>query len=234
MSDRSKGARRLIALSVILVFTAVTALLFILVGEPLVELVADPEAFKEWIGSYGILSYGIFAGIMVLQVIVAIIPAGPFQVAGGYAFGALNGALLSILGNTLGSLLVFIMVRAFGRRFAELFIPPDKLDKLRFIESSPKWKRLFMIIFIIPGSPKDILTYFAGLTGIKTAEWILIASLGRIPAIAVSALGGNAIGQKRPLAAALFFGGLLMMSALGIIIYRRISGKGKGGEDEKA
>ena len=233
MTDRSKGARRLIALSVILIFTALSALLFIKVGEPLVELVADPEAFREWLEGYGMLSGVVFTGIMVLQVIVAIIPAGPFQVAGGYAFGALNGALLSILGNTLGSLLVFLMVRAFGRRFAELFIPPDKLDRLKFIESSPKWKRLFIIIFVIPGSPKDILTYFAGLTGMKTAEWLLIASLGRIPAIAVSALGGNAIGQRRPLAAVLFFGGLLIMSAAGIIIYRRISGKGKGEEDEK-
>lgn len=50
---------------------------------------------------------------------------------------------------------------------------------------------LRFLVFLIPGSPKDILSYAAGLTRIKLSTWVVINLFGRIPGILLSTLGGD-------------------------------------------
>ena len=65
----------------------------------------------------------------------------------------------------LGSVTVFALVRRWGRGLVEVFFPADKLEKLHFLlHTSPKRTALFWLIFTVPGTPKDLLCYFAGLT----------------------------------------------------------------------
>ena len=94
---------------------------------------------------------------------------------------------------------------------------------------------LFFILFALPGTPKDLLCYFAGLTDMGLLEWAVICSLGRLPSIITSTIGGSALGEKNYAAAAVTFGVTLCLSALGLIIYRMVCEKRKkdgGGEDE--
>ena len=231
--DKHKNARRLIALAVLLGFIAALVLLVIRVGKPLIELVADPPRFKAWLDGYGAFSKEIYAGIMALQVIVAVIPAGPFQVAGGYAFGAFWGTVLSIAGNGLGSMLVYFMVKLFGSRAIGLFVAPEQIDKLKHILDAPKWKILFVVIFMIPGSPKDVLTYLTGISELKPLSVLLLTTLGRLPAIIASCLGGAAISEASYGKAAIFFGILAVISVTGAVIYRKLSRKDKKEDTEK-
>ena len=231
--DKQKNARRLIALGVLFGFIAVMVIVFIRVGKPLIELVTDPQRFKDWLEGYGALSKGVFAGIMALQVIVAVIPAGPFQVAGGYAFGAFWGTMLSIAGNGLGSMLVYFMVKLFGSRAIGLFVAPEQIDKLKHILDAPKWKILFVVIFMIPGSPKDVLTYLTGISELKPLSVLLLTTLGRLPAILASCLGGDALSEASYGKAAIFFGILAAISIAGALIYRKLSRKDKDESNEK-
>ncbi len=231
--DKQKNARRLIALGVLFVFIAAIVIVFIYVGKPLIELVTDPQKFKAWLEGYGALSKGVFAGIMALQVIVAVIPAGPFQVAGGYAFGAFWGTVLSIVGNGLGSMLVYFMVKLFGSRAIGLFVAPEQIDKLKHILDAPKWKILFVVIFMIPGSPKDVLTYLTGISELKPLSVLLLTTLGRLPAILASCLGGDALSEASYGKAAVFFGILAVISITGAVIYRKLSRKDKKEDTEK-
>ena len=231
--DKQKNARRLIALGVLFVFIAAIVIVFIYVGKPLIELVTDPQKFKAWLEGYGALSKGVFAGIMALQVIVAVIPAGPFQVAGGYAFGAFWGTVLSIVGNGLGSMLVYFMVKLFGSRAIGLFVAPEQIDKLKHILDAPKWKILFVVIFMIPGSPKDVLTYLTGISELKPLSVLLLTTLGRLPAILASCLGGDALSEASYGKAAIFFGILAVISITGAVIYRKLSRKDKKEDTEK-
>ena len=160
-------------------------------------------------------------------------PARPLEISGGYAFGAVQGTVLCMLGAFLGSVVVFAFVRRFGRELVEIFFPKEKIESLRFLQSSPKRDLLFWIVFVVPGTPKDLLCYFAGLTDLSWGKWLLICSLGRVPSIITSTVGGSAVGGRQYLFAILVFAGTMALSAVGLLIYRglcRRHEKKQGGE----
>ena len=103
----------------------------------------------------------------------------------------------------------------------------EKLSKLRFLQDSQKRDLLFMIVFTLPDTPKDLLCYFAGLTTMKMPFFLIVASLGRIPAIVTSAIGGSAIEEGSYLVAVIAFSVAIAISLMGILIYRFISKKQK-------
>ena len=166
---------------------------------------------------------GAYTGMVFLQVLVAIIPGEPLEIAGGYAFGAWAGTALCLLGAVLGSVTVFALVRRWGRGLVEVFFPADKLEKLHFLlHTSPKRTALFWLIFTVPGTPKDLLCYFAGLTDLPWGTWLLIATVGRLPSIVTSTIGGNALGTKNYWGAILVFVITLAISAAGLLFYDRL------------
>lgn len=65
------------------------------------------------------------------------------------------------------------------------------------MQSSPKRDLLFWIVFVVPGTPKDLLCYFAGLTDLSWGKWLLICSAGRLPSIITSTVGGSAVGGRQ-------------------------------------
>ncbi|MBQ8496794.1 MAG: TVP38/TMEM64 family protein [Clostridia bacterium] len=193
----------------------------------LYRLIADKEAFEAWLTQYGEMSRLIYIAIVALQVILALIPGEVLEIAGGYIFGILEGTFLNLLGATIGSMLVFLLVRKFGKPLVSAFFSEEKISKLRFLQDSKKRDLLLMLIFMLPGTPKDLLCYFAGLTNIKTSLWLLICSLGRLPSVITSTIGGSAIENESYLVAVIAFAAAAAVSLLGILIYHRISEKKK-------
>ena len=76
-----------------------------LVGYLSYRFIADPEQFSTWIKSHGVWGYVVYVGITILQIIVTVIPGGPLELAGGYAFGAFLGTVLFVIGAFIGSLI---------------------------------------------------------------------------------------------------------------------------------
>lgn len=214
--------RRLRSAAALLLLLALAVLAFFRLGKPMLRLVSEPEFFRGWVQERGIWGRVAYVGMMMLQVIVAFIPGEPLEIAAGYAFGAVEGTLLCMGAATLGSLAVFFLVRRFGARLAELFFSKEKLRSLRFLQSSRRRNILFLIVFSIPGTPKDLLCYFAGLTDMKPGVWLLICSLGRIPSIVSSTVGGDALGSRSYLFAIAVFAAGLALSGAGLLAYRRI------------
>ena len=103
-----------------------------------------------------------------------------------------------------------------------MFFPQEKLKSLRFLQHSRRRDYLFAIIFMLPGTPKDLLCYFAGLTDIKFGVWLLICSVGRIPSVVTSTIGGDALGTKSYLFAVIVFVATLAISAAGVLVYQLI------------
>ena len=95
--------------------------------------------------------------------------------------------------SVLSLVFVFLMVRQFGMKFVELFVSKEKLDQVKFLKHSPKRDLITFILFLIPGTPKDIITYFIGFTDMKLPVWIAITFIGRFPAIFLAAVGGSAL-----------------------------------------
>ena len=101
------------------------------------------------------------------------------------------------------------------------------------ITASPRWKVLLPVIFLIPGSPKDLLSYAAGLTDLSVPVWILIASLGRLPAIALSAVSGNAMQRADYRMAIGVLAFICIIGAIGGLVFRRYTGE-PAADGEKA
>lgn len=214
--------RQLVGIAVVCIAVVASALIMWLVGAPLVRFASEPEKFRAWVDGHGFGGRIAYIGMVIFQVVIALIPGEPFEIAAGYAFGAVEGTLLCILASTLGSVAVFLLVRRFGVRLVEVFFSKDKLKSVRFLKSTPKRDMLFLIIFMIPGTPKDLLSYVAGLTDIRFPVWLMICSLGRIPSIITSTVGGNALGTQNYWFAIAVFAATMAVSGVGLLIYNRI------------
>jgi uncharacterized membrane protein YdjX (TVP38/TMEM64 family) len=75
---------------------------------------------------------------------------------------------------------------------------------------------------MIPGTPKDLLCYYAGLTDMKLSTFLVINTIGRLPALISSTVGGDALGMQSYTAAIVVFMATLLMSLMGYIIYSKI------------
>ena len=225
--------KKMLSAAAIILFILLFAALAWFVGRPMIRFARQPEQFRSWVDGHGALGWAAYTAMVFLQVVVAIIPGEPLEIAGGYAFGAWWGTALCLIGAVLGSAAVFALVRRWGRPLAEVVFPKEKLDKLQFLHSSPKRTALLWLIFTAPGTPKDLLCYFTGLTDMKWRTWLLIATVGRLPSIVTSTVGGGALGDRNYMAAAIAFGVALAAAGVGYLVYRAVCRRnGQKGEEE--
>ena len=217
-NELSKKSQKALSITAFLIFILFSLFLFIMVGVPMVKHAKDPEAFRTWIDSMGIWGRIAFIGMNILQVLVAVIPGGPLEVAGGYAFGHFEAMILCAIGMGIGSALVFLLVRYFGYKLVEAFFPVEKINELKFLKSTKSRDILILLLFLIPGTPKDLVAYFCGLTEIKFSTFILIATFARIPGIWGSTAGGSAMGDKSYITALIIMAIVFAFTAIGILI----------------
>lgn len=219
MTEKQKKWVFAAAFVVFVVFCALTGWL---VGVPMVEFANDPERFREWVDASGIWGRVLFVGMVVLQVVVAFIPGEPVELAAGYAFGFWEGSALTMAGFLLGSWLVFALVRKFGVKLVEVFFHKNKIAELRFLQNPRKAKIIAFLLMLIPGTPKDFLSYFAGLTPLTLSQWLRIVALARIPSLVTSSLTGAAAGEENYLLSVVMLAVTLIISIAGILYYRHI------------
>lgn len=215
--------RKAVTVSIVILFTILMLVVVVYIGKPLLQLAGEPEVFREWINTQGWYGWILFVLIMIVQVFVAFIPGEALEIAAGYAFGALKGSILCLVGEALGGILVLLFVKRFGVKAVELFFSLEKLRSLRFLQNPKKREILIFLLFLLPGTPKDLLCYFAGLTEISTASWICIQLLGRLPSILTSTLGGDALGSEKYWIAAIVLAATAVISSLGLAVYHRFS-----------
>ena len=225
--EENRRMKRTIA--AIIVFAVFLVAACFLVGRPLLKFIDDPQKFRDWVDTHGIWGRIAFVGMMALQVIIAFIPGEPLEIAAGYAFGVWEGTGLCILGTLAGGLLVFLFVRTYGRRAAEVFFTPEQIDSVRFLRAGRELNFLVFLLFFIPGTPKDVMTYCVGLTKMPLGTWLLISSTARIPSIITSTIGGDALGLQNYQFALIAFGVAAVLALVGVLIYRKMNKKGGAG-----
>lgn len=204
---------------------AILAVIFIcilgyFIGRPLVQFVSEPEKFQLWVEEKGILGVLAFIGMVILQVLLAIIPGGPFEIGAGYAFGVVKGTLICDIAMTIASVIIFLFVKKFGLRFVELFVSKEKIESVNFLKSSRRSESIIFLFFLVPGTPKDLLSYLIGLTDMKLSHWIFICGVGRLPAIFLSALSGSALSSAKYHLAIILIAAIIVLYVVGIILYR--------------
>lgn len=194
--------------------------------KPFLKTIVDTDDFRIWIQAQGVWGYLTYIGIMMLQVVVAFVPGEMIEVGAGYAFGAIGGMLVCLAGAAAGSAVIFAFTKRFGIKMVEAFIPKKKMESMKFIQCSKRLNLLTFVVFFIPGTPKDLLTYFMGVTSMKTSTFLLLSTVARIPSVITSTIVGNAIGMKDYVFALIVFGVTGLISLIGILIYNQISKRG--------
>ena len=104
--------RRLAGAAGVLFLVLLSVLLYWRVGVPLVQLASEPERFRQWVEGFGPWGRVAYMGLVILQILAAFIPGEPLEIAGGYVFGAVEGTVLCLLADAVGSTLVFLLVRS--------------------------------------------------------------------------------------------------------------------------
>lgn len=180
------------------------------------------EDFRNYIQSFGMLGWAVLLLLQILQVFVALIPGELVESAAGFAFGPITGTLLCYAGVAIASCLVFALTRRFGVKLVEVFISREKINQLSFINTHRKRNLFIFLVFFIPGTPKDLLTYFVGLTDIKLSAFLLISLIARIPSVVSSTFGGHLLGEGQYWGAVILYGITGIVSLGGLAIYNAI------------
>ena len=225
MLKTNESRRTAMGAAIVAALVIASVILYLRLGKPMIALVRDPARLRAWVDGLGWKSRIVYGAMVCFQVVVAIIPGEPLELAAGYAFGALEGTLICLAGIFAGSMIVFLLVRRFGIKLVRLFFSEEKIRSMRFLKNP---RRLFIVtavLMLVPGTPKDLLTYCAGLTPLPVTTWMLIASVGRIPSVITSTLGGHALSEGNYGFAAIVFGATALLCGGGLWLYGRMQQK---------
>ncbi len=182
------------------IFTAGVLFLGIRYFMPLCQLLGTEQGREHlavFIEKAGIFAPVVFVLLMALQVVIAVIPGGPLEITAGVLFGGWLGTVLTIAGAFLGALTVYCLVRKFGRPLVNLFVSEERFKKFSFLQEEDKLELWIFILFLIPGIPKDLLTYIVPMTKIEGKTFLVLSTLARFPALTASVLMGDSLSEGR-------------------------------------
>lgn len=177
------------------------------------------DDFRDYIQSFGAWGPLVLLGLQFLQVFIALIPGELLETAAGYAFGPWLGTAICYVGIGLASALIFVLTRRYGVRLVEVFVSRERINELRFLNTERKRNNLIFLLYFIPGTPKDLLTYFVGLTDIKLSHFLVLSMIARIPSMISSTFGGHLLGEERYGGAIILYGVTGIISLVGLLGY---------------
>ena len=177
------------------------------------------DDFRDYVRSFGVLAPLVMLGLQILQVFIALIPGEIVESAAGYVLGPWMGTAVCYLGICLASTLIFTLTRRYGVKLTEVFVSREKINELRFLNTEQKRNTLIFLLFFIPGTPKDLLTYLVGLTDIKLGAFLVLSMVARIPSVVSSTFGGHLLGEERYMGAVILYGITGLVSIAGLLGY---------------
>ena len=155
----------------------------------------DPQIVRSWLTSLGVWAPAVYVLLQALQIVVFVIPGEVTQIAAGWAFGFGWGSALSVIGAVIGSAAAFGLARLFGVGLVHRLAGVAAVAKFDRLMESPRFIGSIFLLFLIPGVPKDILCYVAGLSSLKFLPFIILSTVARLPGIFGSSLMGKALFQ---------------------------------------
>ena len=218
---RRRALRRRVLIGLVAA-ASITALLCWEYLPGLLAWLADARAVRAFVSDHAFVSRLAMLGINIVQVLLAFLPGEPVELASGYAFGFWEGTALCLVASGLATSMIYWATRRWGWKLVGLFFDRSLFDCFSWLKSAKRLELIMLIVFLIPGTPKDFLTYFAGLTNMRFLPVVLIATLGRIPSIATSTITASAVGSGNwPLVACTLVASAFLL-AVGGLMYRRL------------
>ena len=139
----------------------------------------------------------ILTGLQILQVVICFLPGQPIQFVASYMFGTLGGYLISITGAVIGAFISFYLAKALGVDAVKLLFGKDKVENYTRKINCGRGLWMVLLIYLIPGLPKDLVGYVAGISEMHILPFLLVSSIGRTPPMFGSLLIGASFQEKR-------------------------------------
>ena len=166
---------------------------------PIMKNLSTPEGkieFKNKIQGSGFAGMLLLFGLQVAQIFLFILPGEPIEIVTGMCYGGFWGTIFIMVSSAIISIAIFFLVRKLGQKFVYEFSDEEKVKKIensKLFQDPKKVEIIMLILFLLPGTPKDLLVYIAGLLPIKPSRFIVISTLARIPSIVSSTYAGEKI-----------------------------------------
>ncbi len=225
-SDKQYTNRRRLfgALSLVafIIITGLLTWLFISVFSPHME---STESFRAFLDSFGWQGRLILFALQCVQIVLALIPGEIIELGAGYAYGAVEGTLICLLGIALSSSAIFLLIKKVGVSLVETIVSREKILEFRFINTERKLNRLVFLLFFIPGTPKDAFTYLVALTDMKLGTFLSLTLIARIPSVLSSTISGQFLGEEDYTTAIIVYAITAVVSIIGYTIYNAIKKK---------
>ena len=157
-------------------------------GEILWQFFSDRAMIQDLVDGAGLLAPTVYIALLVVQAVVAPLPAPAVAMSGGYSFGIVEGFLLTWAGALLGGVLSFGLSRFFGRGFVASSARLERLD--RYVQAHGAI--LVFVLRLIPLVSFDAISYAAGLSGMSFKKFLLATALGMAPGTFVFVYLGGA------------------------------------------
>lgn len=199
------------------------------------ELFSDEnlEKLKEWVRGAGAVGWLAMFALQCLQVFVAFIPGEPIELIAGALYGVWGGYLLCTLGCVLSSIVVLLISHKLGYKLLYKLFGKEQVDGYAFLKDSSKIEAVTFIVFLIPGTPKDMLTYFMGVTKIPIWKFVLITTIARFPSVISSTMLGSSVIQGEWLSSVWIFIATAAIGITGILLKDKIIEKMKSARNKK-
>ena len=169
------------------------------------------EVLRQKFLREGRLAPLLFVGLQMLQILFAPLPGEATGLLGGYLFGFWEGFVLSTIGLALGSWLAFAIGRFFGDLIGERLRRTEAYHQFDGVVHKGDFVIPFLL-FLIPGFPKDILSYILGLSRMPLPVFMFISAVGRIPGTFLLSIQGANVYQRN-------FGQFVLVSLLALFIF---------------
>jgi uncharacterized membrane protein YdjX (TVP38/TMEM64 family) len=183
-----------------------------------VRLYRDKHFLKRTVASWGWLAPVVFMAIQALQVIISPFPGEITGPVGGALFGTTWGLIYSSIGLTIGTLIAFWIGRKWGEPLVRPWLSEHNWNRLHFIVEA-EGAIICFILYVIPGFPKDIISYLFGISPMPFWLFALVSTVGRLPGTWISSYFGANVGEQQYVWALVFIAGIAAI-CLPIYYYR--------------
>lgn len=214
----------IIKLAGLIAFLVLTAAIVVVLW-PSFSLLFEEDGINKVIeditskGPFGVLT---LLGLQFLQIVVAFIPGEVVQMAAGMLYGPVWGTLIILLGCVISSAVIYELVHRLGAPFVQSMIDKKYLVKFYEFEHSGKLNVLVFVLFLIPGMPKDVLTYLVPLTGMPLRTFLLLTTVGRIPGVIISTYAAAGIAEGHIVTSLIIFGVAAVLLIIGFLCRNRL------------
>lgn len=198
MNNQNKKRKIVLKITVIILSILAVALVCYAFF-PLLKNINTEEgrlSFKAKVNSMGLKGFLLLYLLETVQILFVVIPGEPIELLYGMCYGSIKGAIYLTITVFLNTIIVYYIVKKFGRKVLDFFFSEEKIKKFEqkeIFNRKDKIEHILTLLFFLPGTPKDMLLYIGAFLPISKWKFICISTFARFPSVITSTIAGSGI-----------------------------------------